>query len=329
MTRPVPSPSRAPGVEHVVRGVDGVARLVDYMKDRLAAVPVTEIGDLITEGFVGVRARAAADWTTGRTESLVADGDLLHIDAGRLADLRERGRWNPPSDEPLAILLEDDDVLVVAKPAGVHVHPLGDRRERTLVGALVRHAGVRDDEPWARWRPHVVQRLDAVVSGLLAVAKHAAAKDALVRVQKKHALERTYLAVVRGVVADDRGSVRAPIGREPGRGWRRAIVTPEAGGRHAATNWTVIERLGDRTILEVRPETGRTHQIRVHLASLGHPIRGDDLYADEWRDGAPARLGDAAPRPIALHAWRLRFAHPRTGEAVEVECPPPGDFRRR
>ncbi len=309
-------------LEHVVSGVAGAARLVDYMKDRLAVVPVTEIGDLITCGFVRI-VRAGAEVPT-RTFDPVVNGDRIDIEAAALARLEASSRWNPPWDHVLPIRFEDDDLLVVEKPAGMHVHPLGDKRENTLINALVHNAGGRPGAPWAGWRPHVVQRLDCVVSGLLAVAKNAAAKDVFVRAQKKREIVRTYRAMVTGCVESDEGVVDAPLGREPGRGYRRAIVATEDGGLAAVTRWSVVERLADRTLVEVYPETGRTHQIRVHLASLGHPIVGDHLYASHPAESG--RLGEAEVLPIALHSTRLRLRHPRSGETLEWESTPPPGF---
>lgn len=330
--------------EHVVSGVGGTTRLVDYLKARLALVPVTEVGDLITAGFVRIAA-GKGDEIPGRTADLVADGDRIAIDAGALRALEESLRWNPPWSSALTILFEDDDLIVVDKPAPLHVHPLGDRREHTLVNALVHHAGGRSGGPWARWRPHVVQRLDAVVSGLLVIAKSSGAKAALVVAQKKRELARTYVALVAGDVRDDSGVIDAPLGREPGRGYRRCVLAERDGGRPAITRWKVLERSGRGTLLEVQPLTGRTHQIRAHLAHLGHPIVGDALYessaarraggsprdpqahrAGDLDEAAPARIGDdpANPvTPIALHATRLAFRHPGTGDALEFVSPLP------
>ena len=318
MTRPHPT--------HTVTGLVGVSRLVDYMKDRLALVPVTEVGDLITSGFVGVSARD--DEVRGRTIDLVANGDRITIDPAALARLESGARWNPPWDHALSILHEDDDVVVVEKPAGMHVHPLGDRREHTLVNALVHHAGGRSGEAWAAWRPHVVQRLDCVVSGVLVVAKSAGAKAALVRAQKKREIVRTYRALVVGRVAADDGVIDAPLGREPGRGYRRAVLAVELGGRPAVTRWNVVERFEDRTLVELRPETGRTHQLRAHLASIGHPIVDDHLYSRIPAVEEPARLGDGPMSPIALHATRLSLRHPHSGDVLEFVSPPPASFGR-
>ena len=264
----------------------------------------------------------------GRTIDLVANGDTISIDSAELARLEASARWNPPWDHELAILHEDDELVVLDKPAGMHVHPLGDRREHTLVNALVHHAGGRSGGAWAAWRPHVVQRLDCVVSGVLVVAKNATAKAALVRAQKKREIVRTYRALVVGRVADDEGVIDAPLGREPGRGYRRAVVAEEQGGRPALTRWKVVERFDGSTLVELEPETGRTHQLRAHLASIGHPIVDDHLYAQRSPAEEPLRLGDAPMAPIALHATHLALRHPRSGESLGFDSPLPRYFRR-
>lgn len=321
-------PSAVPGaeyIEHIVSGLATPMRLVDYMKARLTLVPVTEVGDLITSGFVAVT--CSGQRRTGRTTDPLASHDRIDINSAALGSLLERGRWNPPWSPPWApairLVHEDDDILVVDKPGCLHVHPLGDRREHTLVNALVHHAGGRAEHPWASWRPHVVQRLDFVVSGLLVVAKNAHAKDMLVRAHKRHELQRVYHAMVAGEVAGEDGVIDAPLGREPGRGYRRATVPVQDGGQAAVTKWRVLARFGDRTRLEVLPQTGRTHQIRAHLAGIGHPIVGDTLYASSFE---PSRIGDApslAAAAIALHSTHLRLAHPRSAAELEFYSEPP------
>lgn len=307
---------------HVVAGVLGAARLVDYLKERLAVVPITEIGRLITAGGVFIGGRAQC----GRTFDRIADGDSLRLDATALAQLAASGRWNPPWEHGLAIAYEDDDLLVVDKPAGMPVHPLGAWRDGTLLNALVFHAGARPEQPWASWRPHLLQRLDHGVSGLLVVAKSAAVKATLVRAQKQHAIVRSYCALVTGRITAESGVIDAPLGREPGSGYRRAIVPLAAGGATAITRWRVLECYPDRTLVALQPETGRTHQLRVHLASLGHPIVGDDLYARRAPEAEPPWGGEARSRAIALHARHLRFEHPRSGKLLELESPLPQRF---
>jgi 23S rRNA pseudouridine1911/1915/1917 synthase len=302
--------------EHVVHGVTGTTRLVDYLKDRLILVPVTEVGDLITSGLVRIDLPGGS--VTGRTIDLVADGDRIAIDGPALAALEAASRWNPSWDHPVTIHHEDDDVLVVEKPAGMHVHPLSFRREHTLVNALVFHAGAREGRPWGNWRPHTVQRLDGVVSGLLVVAKSAAAKATLVRAQQQRELSRGYLAMVAGRVSTEGGIIDAAVGRDPAQVGRRCVLAVEQGGRRAITLWKVRSRFDDRTLVELNPETGRTHQLRVHMASLGHPILGDLLY------DAPPLDPDAAG--IALHATEVSLRHPRSGELLVVRSAPPAGF---
>jgi 23S rRNA pseudouridine1911/1915/1917 synthase len=176
----------SPRILHVVIGVPGRMRLVDYLKARLIVVPITEIGNLITQGHVRLPGGAI-----GRTFDPVSNGDRITIDAAAMDALKSAGRWNPPWNEAVDVLFEDDDAMVVFKPAGLHVHPLGDRRAQTLVGALVHRASRGCEPKWGAWRPHVVSRLDCVVAGLLVVAKGAEAKDAFVKLQKRHAFDRT------------------------------------------------------------------------------------------------------------------------------------------
>ena len=299
---------------HVVRDVAGVARLVDYLKARLVAVPVTEIGDLITTGRV--RIAVGGHVARGRTIDVVADGDGILVDAAALGELERASRWNPPWEHAVAVLHEDDDLVVVNKVAGMHVHPIGDKRTHTIVNALVARAGVRDDNPWGRWRPHVVQRLDFGVSGVLAVAKSAEAKAALVVEQKNGEVSRIYRANVAGRIAEAEGTIDAPVGRDPTQRGRRAVVAIE-NGRRAVTRWNVLERFSDRTLVELHPETGRTHQLRVHMAAIGHPIVGDVLY------GGPALPGAGV---IALHSTRLELRHPATRDLLVFDALPPPDF---
>ncbi len=331
-------PSVAPCM-HAVSGLARSARLFDYLADRLALVPMKEVGDLITGGAVSLSHAGAL--RAGRTFDPVHEGDVIVIATPALEDLRRRGRWNAPWQTRLRILLEDDDLLVVDKPAGTHVHPLGERRGRTLVNALVHHAGGRGDHPWAAWRPHVVQRLDRPVSGLILVARHAVAKAALVREQKAGRLARSYRAMVSGRVEDDSGVITRPIGREPGPGFRPMRVAPNGEGRRALTRWNVIERFEDRSLIELHPETGRTHQLRVHLAWFGHAILGDSLYGgppgslDSTAASSPGGRNAAATRAgqshapvdaIALRATAIRFHHPRDGRLIEVQSSQAADF---
>ncbi len=277
-------------------------RLVDFAKARLVVVSVREIGGLITGGAVQINGRV------GKIADLVHGDDVVTADAARIEPLRF-----VPEHEPLVIHHEDADLLVCNKPAGMHVHPIGPYRDGTLLNRLLWHAGARPHDPWGAWRPSPLHRLDRAASGLIAIAKSAAIHDLVRRLLADNKLERRYAAMVTGRVAGESGTIDAPLGRDPALDYRRAIVPVSAGGQRAVTRWSVLARHADRTLLEVVLETGRTHQIRAHLASLGHPIVGDTLYAS----------GSAPAATIALHATELRFRHPRSGEEVTCESPSP------
>jgi len=184
------------------------------------------------------------------------------------------------------------------------VHPIGPYRSGTLLNALLWHCGARQDRPWGTWRPAPAHRLDRAASGLIAIAKSAAIHDAFRRLFASGGIARRYRATVHGSPRDDAGTIDAPLGRDPALDYRRAI-RPD--GQRAVTHWRVVERLGDRSVLEIELETGRTHQIRAHLASAGHPIVGDGLYID-----------GIATQVIELRATELRFSHPRTGALITL-----------
>ena len=215
-----------------------------------------------------------------------------------------------PEAIALAVVHEDDDVLVVDKPPGLVVHPGSGNWAGTLLNALLHHAPATASLP----RAGIVHRLDKDTSGLLVVAKNEAAQAELVRQLQARSVKRTYVALVRGHL-EAPATVDAPIGRHPVHRTRMAVV---ASGKPAVTHLRVREAFARHTLLECDLETGRTHQIRVHLASIGHPIEGDPVYG-----GRGERL---LPRQ-ALHAWKLAFRHPRTGEAMRFESPLPADLR--
>jgi 23S rRNA pseudouridine1911/1915/1917 synthase len=214
-----------------------------------------------------------------------------------------------PEAIALAAVHEDDDILVVDKPAGLVVHPGSGNWEGTLLNALLHHAPALRELP----RAGIVHRLDKDTSGLLVVAKNEAAQLDLVRQLQERTMKRTYLALVRGRIARP-GRVEAPIGRHPVHRTRMAVV---AGGKPAVTHYRVREALPAHTLLECDLETGRTHQIRVHLASIGHPIEGDAVYAGR---------GERLLGRQALHAWKLALRHPASGQAVRFESPLPADM---
>jgi 23S rRNA pseudouridine1911/1915/1917 synthase len=242
----------------------------------------------------------------------------------------ERLAWTPPpdppaggpvaEDRPLAVRYEDDRLLVVAKPPGLVVHPGPGHATGTLVNALLGRPGTSlSAGGGAADRPGIVHRLDKDTSGLLLVAKDDATHLALARDLAAHRVERRYLALVQGRLPADTGTVDAPIARHPRDRKRMAVVD---GGRPAVTHWKVLETFPAVQLVEATLETGRTHQVRVHLASLRHPLAGDRTY------GADPTLATrlALARPF-LHAWHLAFTHPADGHRVELTEPLPDDLQ--
>ena len=220
-------------------------------------------------------------------------------------------------DIPLDVVYEDEDVIVVNKPVGLVVHPAPGHSDGTLVNALLHHCGGSLSGVGGALRPGIVHRIDRDTSGLIIAAKNDFAHQALAAQLQDHTLSRTYEAVAVGNLREDRGTVDAPIGRCPSDRKKMAVV--DRGGRSAVTHWEVVERFPGYTHIRCRLETGRTHQIRVHMACIGHPLLGDTVYGA--KKPVPGLAGQC------LHAAELRFLHPRTGEPVTVEAPLPDWFR--
>ena len=222
-----------------------------------------------------------------------------------------------PQDIPLDVVYEDGDVIVVNKPVGMVVHPAPGHPDGTLVNALLYHCGQSLSGINGQLRPGIVHRIDRDTSGLIIAAKNDAAHLSLAAQLQDHSLSRVYEAVAVGGLREDRGTVDAPIGRHPVD--RKRMAVDRQNGREAVTHWRVLARYPGFTHVECRLETGRTHQIRVHLASIGHPLLGDVVYGS--KKPVPGLAGQC------LHARRLRFTHPSTGQLVELECPLPGWFQ--
>jgi 23S rRNA pseudouridine1911/1915/1917 synthase len=218
-----------------------------------------------------------------------------------------------PQDIPLDVVYEDEDVIVVNKPVGMVVHPAPGHPDGTLVNALLHHCGDSLSGINGALRPGIVHRIDRDTSGLIIAAKNDFAHLALAEQLQDHSLYREYEAVCVGGLKQDEGTISAPIARHPTA--RKRMAVDYLHGRSAVTHYTVLERYPGYTYLQCRLETGRTHQIRVHMAKLGHPLLGDTVY------------GSSKPYPglagQCLHARRLCFTHPRTGESVTLECPLP------
>ena len=221
-----------------------------------------------------------------------------------------------PENIPLDVVYEDGDVIVVNKPKGLVVHPAPGHPDGTLVNALLYHCGDSLSGIGGVLRPGIVHRIDRDTSGLIIAAKNDFAHQKLAAQLADHTLARTYECVVIGNLKEDSGTVNAPIGRSSADRKKMAVV---AGGRRAVTHWEVLARYPGFTHVRCRLETGRTHQIRVHMAYLGHPILGDTVYG--------AKKPVAGLQGQCLHAAGLRFVHPRTGEMVELTCPLPEEFQ--
>lgn len=221
-----------------------------------------------------------------------------------------------PQDIPLDVVYEDDDVIVVNKPKGLVVHPAPGHPDGTLVNALLYHCGSSLSGIGGELRPGIVHRIDRDTSGLIIAAKNDFAHQRLAAQLQDHTLARVYECIVVGNLREDSGTVDAPIGRHPTDRKRMAVVS---GGRPAVTHWTVLARFPGFTHVQCRLETGRTHQIRVHMARIGHPILGDTVYG--------AKKPVPGLRGQCLHAVGLRFLHPRTGEVVELRCGLPEEFQ--
>lgn len=214
-----------------------------------------------------------------------------------------------PPASPIPILYEDEELIVIDKPAGLSVHAPGvGRATPSVVGALLLQGKELAGGPPER--PGVVHRLDAATSGVMVLAKGERAWRDLVDQFRSRTVEKEYLALVEGEVEVEEGRVVGRIGRDPSAPWRMRVAR---GGKGAETEFTLLFRRDGRSLLLVRPRTGRTHQIRVHLAAIGHPVVGDPLYGREGRR-------------LMLHAWRLRLRHPKTREPLEFVAPPPPEF---
>lgn len=219
---------------------------------------------------------------------------------------------------PLDILYEDDDLLIVNKPKGMVVHPAPGHYSGTLVNAVMYHCKDQLSGINGVMRPGIVHRIDRDTTGSLIVCKNDSSHNAIAAQLKEHTITRKYRAIVHGVIAQDNGTVRASIGRDPKD--RKKMAVNEVNGKSAVTHYTVLQRFQKHTYIECQLETGRTHQIRVHMASIGYPILGDDVYGR--KNSAESLNGQV------LHAMVIGFMHPATDEYVEVTAPLPEYFNR-
>ena len=296
---------------------DAGRRLDEFLASRFGGLSRLRLQNLVKAGACLInQALTPAGWR-------LAAGDVVEI---TLADAPPTAM--EPEAIPLDILHEDDHLIVVVKPAGLLVHPNQGAKRGTLANALAYHLN-RDYYDAAIGlatpahgtahqliRPGLIHRLDRATSGVMVIAKTQRALSLLSRHFHRRLVEKRYLALVRGAVAEEAGRWQAPIDRDPA---RQPHWWVSDGGKPSVTNFSVRERLSEATLLELEPVTGRTNQLRIHAAYFGHPIIGDETYGD-------ARSGEASR--LCLHAWRLAFHHPATGEWREFVAPLPEDFTR-
>ena len=286
---------------------DAGKRLDRMLRERLPQFSRARIQDWIKGG------RVLVDGAPERSSRTIRGGEAIEVDPAQPAALRAA-----PEAIPLDILYEDEDLVAVNKPAGMVVHAGAGVHSGTLVNALLHRFGALS-AAGGPLRPGIVHRLDRYTSGVLLAAKNDAAHRQLAAQFSGRRVEKVYLALVHGRAPQESGRIERPIARDPVR--RTRMTTRLAGGRAARSDYRVLRRFERFTFLEVRIGTGRTHQIRVHLASIGHPIVGDPLY------GAPARVEGMPPLGrYFLHAHRIRFERPSTGEETVVEAPLPAEL---
>ncbi len=235
-------------------------------------------------------------------------GDIISI------RLPEEGSDFPPEDIPVDIIYEDDDIIIVNKQPGLIVHPTKGHPYHTLANGLMKYMLDNDKN----FKIRFANRVDMDTSGIIVVAKNSNVQNDISLQLRRKSVEKKYLAIVKGIMEDDEQRIDLPVGRPDPEDVKRGILSEENGGKSAVSDIKVIERFRDHTLVEVTILTGRTHQIRVHLSHIGHPIAGDKLYG-----GEEPELIDRQ----ALHAYRITFDHPGNGEKLSIEAPPPADFR--
>ena len=286
---------------------DAGCRLDTWLASRLPELTRSGVQRLLKEGRVTLRGRALAK------NCRLSGGETIRVELPEPQPVDV-----VPQDIPLDVVYEDGDVIVVNKPKGLVVHPAPGHPDGTLVNALLYHCAGTLSGIGGALRPGIVHRIDRDTSGLIIAAKNDFAHQRLADQLADHTLARTYQCIVTGTLREEAGTVDAPIGRHPADRKKMAVT---AGGRPAVTHWEVIDRYPGFTHVRCRLETGRTHQIRVHMAHIGHPILGDTVYGA--KKPVPGLQGQC------LHAVGLRFVHPRTGETVEVSCGLPEEFREQ
>jgi 23S rRNA pseudouridine1911/1915/1917 synthase len=305
----MPEPSPVPGLRRMTVPAGGRPSRVDRVVADLSGLSRSHVQKLISDG------RLTRDGEPLRANALVEPGALLEL----VVPPPVAAEIVPAPGIALAVVYRDDDLMIVDKPAGLVVHPAPGHDDDTLVNALVAHGGQEAFGGIAGvMRPGIVHRLDRDTSGLLMVARNDRAQASLMAQLKARRVSKTYLALVAGSVAAAVGRIEAPVGRDPRHRTRMAVV-PD--GREAVTGYRVRERFSAWTLLELDLVTGRTHQIRVHLDAIGHPVAGDPVYGT----GTSRRGPDGLAR-LFLHAWRLELVSPSSGELIRAEAPLPPEL---
>ena len=287
-----------------IRSTDSGKRLDQFLHDCLPQYSRSRLQSWIAQGRVQVNGAGA------KPSYLLKGSDQIQLEPAELAPLRAVAE-----DVPLEILYQDSDVIAINKPAGMVVHAGAGRHSGTLVNALVHRFG-KLSKVAGDLRPGIVHRLDRLTSGVILVAKTDAAHRHLAEQFSSRKVEKIYLALVNGRVKTDSGEITKPIARDPVR--RVRMTAKSTAGRHAITQYKVLQRFENASYLEVKIGTGRTHQIRVHLASIGHPVAGDKLYG-----APPSNLGR-----FFLHAHRITFTSPTSGEPITITAPLPLDLEQ-
>ena len=285
---------------------DGGVRIDKYLTSVCEGLSRSYLQKLLKSGQVLVGGQGV------KASYAVQEGDLIELE---VPEAVEPEILAEPMD--LDVLYEDEDIILINKPKGMVVHPAAGHYTHTLVNGLLDHCRGQLSGINGVMRPGIVHRIDMDTTGVIIACKNDLAHSCLAEQLKDHSITRRYQAIVHGVLKEDEGTVDAPIGRHPVE--RKKMSINYNNGREAVTHWSVLARYPGYTHVECRLETGRTHQIRVHMASIGHPLLGDTVYGSKkpW----PGLAGQC------LHARRLRFVHPSTGEPLELECPLPDWFR--
>lgn len=293
--------------EHILECYENSVRIDSWLSGKLEDYSRSYIQKLCLDGNVFVNGKTVKSnlkLKTGDKVSVqVPEAEVLDVVAEEI---------------PLDIVYEDEHIIVINKPKGMVVHPAAGNYTGTLVNALMKHCGDSLSDINGVIRPGIVHRIDKDTSGLLVVAKSNQAHEFLSKKLKTHDIKREYIALVEGIIYENTGKIDAPIGRHPVE--RKKMSVNTKAGRHAVTHFKVLDRFPTATYLEVKLETGRTHQIRVHLSYINHPIIGDEVY------GRKKQRFDTQGQ--VLHALRLQFEHPATGLLMQFETPVPEYFKK-